>query len=77
MDSDGGAATVGVIECDDECPPPLVLRTAPKYDDVGQGEGDNINMASGSGEVVVGRAGAAYAMTSTSAQSHEAARDRI
>jgi hypothetical protein len=77
MESDGGAATVGDIECDDECPPLLVLRTAPKYDDVGRGEGDNINMAGGSGKVVVGRAGAAYAMASTSAQSHEAARNRI
>ena len=30
-------------------PPLLILRTAPKYDDVGRGEGDN--MAGGSGEV--------------------------
>ena len=72
---DGGAATVGDIKCKDECPPPLVLRTAPKYDDVGRGEGDN--MAGGSCEVVVGRAEASYAMASMSAQSREAARVRI
>jgi hypothetical protein len=36
-----GAATVGNVEVDDECPPPFVLRTAPKYDDVERGEGDN------------------------------------
>ncbi len=36
-----GAATVGDVEVEDECPPPLVLRTAPKYDNVGRGEGDN------------------------------------
>ena len=75
MEIDGGAAMVGDIECKDECPPPLVLRTAPKYDDVEREEGDN--MASGSGKVVVGRAGALYAMASMSAQSREAARDRI
>ncbi len=64
-ESDVGAATVGDVECDDECPPPLVLRTAPKYDDVGWREGDN--MAGGSGKVVGGRAGALYAMAWTSA----------
>jgi hypothetical protein len=36
-----GAATVGNVKVDDECPPPLVLRTVPKYGDVGRGEGDN------------------------------------
>ena len=66
---------VGDIECKDECPPPLVLRTAPKCDDVGRGEGDN--MAGGSGEVIDGRAGALYTMASMSVQSCEAARDRI
>ena len=72
---DVGTATVGDVECGDECPPPLVLRTAPKYNDVGRGEGDN--MAGGSGEVVVGRAGASYAMASILARSREAVRDRI
>ena len=75
MESDVEAATVGNVECDDQCPPPLVLRTAPKYEKLGRGEGDN--MAGGSGKVVVGRAGALYVMTSMSAQSREAARDRI
>ncbi len=41
------AATVGNVKFDDECPTPLVLRTAPKYKDVGQGEG--VNKAGGSG----------------------------
>ena len=36
-ESDVGTATVGNVECDDNCPPPVVLRTAPKYDNVGQG----------------------------------------
>ncbi len=44
----------------DACLPPLVLRTAPKYDDVGRGEGDN--MAGGFGEVVFGKAGASCTM---------------
>ncbi len=47
MESNVGAATVGDVEVDDECPTPLVLRTAPKYDDVGRGEG--VNEAGGSG----------------------------
>ena len=34
-------------------------------------------MAGGSGEVVVGRAGASYAMASILARSREAVRDRI
>jgi hypothetical protein len=66
---------VGNVECDNKCPPPLVLRTAPKYDDVGRGEGDN--MAGGAGKVVVGRAGALYAMALMSARAREAVRDRI
>ena len=64
-ESDVGTAPVGDVECDDKCPPPVVLRTAPKYDDVGRGEGDN--MAGSSGEVVVGRAGASYAMYASKA----------
>jgi hypothetical protein len=59
MESDVVTVTVGGVACDDECPPPLVLRTAPKYEDVGRGEGDN--MSGSSGEVVVGTAGASYA----------------
>ena len=47
-ESDVGAAIVGDVEVNDECPPPLVLRTAPKYDDVGRGEGDNKAGGSGS-----------------------------
>jgi hypothetical protein len=59
-ESDVGTATVGDVECDDKCPPPVVLRTAPKYDDEGRGGGDN--MAGSSGEVVFGRAGVSYVM---------------
>ena len=75
MENDVGAATVGNVECEDECPPPLVLRTAPKYGNVGWGEGDN--MAGGFGKVVVGRAGASYAMSLMLARSREVVRDRI
>jgi hypothetical protein len=57
---DGGADAVGNVEADDACPPSLVLRTAPKYNDVGRREGDN--MAGGSGKIVIGGAGASYAM---------------
>ena len=73
-ESDAGAVAVGNVEYNNKCPPPLVLRTAPKYDNVGRGEGDN--MAGGSGKVVVGRAGA-YAIASMLTQPCEAARDRI
>jgi hypothetical protein len=72
---DGGAGAVGDGGADNACPPPLVLRTALKYDDVGQGEGDN--MVGGFGEVVYGKAGAScmMALMSTRRALRGAARD--
>jgi len=58
-----------------QMPLPLGIEDCTQIYDVGRGEGDN--MAGGSGEVVVGRAGALYAMASILARSHEAVRDRI
>ena len=64
-ESDVGTATVGDVKCDNNCPPPLVLRTAPKYDNIGRGEGDNV--AGSSSEVVVGRDRASYTMSASKA----------
>ena len=56
-------------------PPPVGIEDCAQINDVGRGERDN--MAGGSGEVVVGRAGASYAMASILARSRKAVRDRI
>jgi hypothetical protein len=63
-ESDVGATTVGDVEVDDECPPPLLLRTAPKYNDVGRGEGDN--KAGGSGSMAASANVVAHADASSS-----------